>query len=132
MGATFRSRPRAVPAPSIETAAPHLALDALDPNVRAAVQSIQRSLGQLGQVVKTVAAHPTIRDRSPIAVTLVNGTNWINHALGRAPRFVYIAAIASGLTSWWWKQQTPPDADATRIDIEAATGGSVKCLVRLE
>lgn len=121
MGATFRTRPRSVPSLAAETMIP-------DEDPDRSMQSIQRTLTAIAVPAGLAASHPTLRDHVQ-TVTLVSGTNWIANRLGRAPRFVYVTPIGTGITAWYWKMQSG-DLDLQRIDLEV-TGGAA-AIVRME
>lgn len=91
-----------------------------------AIDSIARNLDALSAPVRSVVAHPTLRDQIG-EVYLVQGDNWISHGLGRAPRFVYVCVVDDAPPSgfrWNWQRQAPRSADARRVDIFAVVSGS--------
>jgi len=131
MGAENRMRPVPTRTASLGVLATPFALDKIaDPEIHRAFSLVQRSLAALSAPATVAGTHPTLRDQI-VSVKLVNGTNWINHPLARVPRFVYVAPLATGLTSWFWLQQSG-DADRARINLQVVASQSFAALVRLE
>jgi hypothetical protein len=113
-----RPRPRAVPLLAIESTVDRLGTAPIgDPDVDAALKTIGRSIDALSAPAQVAASHPTLRD-IVVATRLSNGSNWIDHGLGRKPRLVYVTLLDLPISwvTWCWEQQDG-DLDRSRVNV---------------